>query len=709
MAIVSNLNGRNPLYNNVYSDVRYEMSARTKIYGNRVRGRNGLEWHLQKKPYCVVKWYDRLTNKTQTVLGDNDNDKTFDRLYDTYRMVPRPVLISADITNQGEMGSLQTAEVNFKVYNREQLEEIESKILTPGQEVIIDYGWTVGRVGSPPQSKRSNFEPRISPNRDIFNGVIDNYSISSNPDLSFTVSFSCVGEGFFAYGVSANAKDKNTLKASLAETVTDSNGQELVIDSLQLKIEKDISEAQLSGKNGIFLGRAGGTPIRYAYQEIAYDSSKENKKDETDTNDPTQILNSIGNLSVDRAEEQTFFFIPLSDLLWYYNKSILSQEPNYNIDGSKPKVWFSANYKNEQSNPSVFPYGIRSVSVYDTNVTSCIPTDILFNGGLSDPIKHSANYSLNQDAVDSANGNFRVNPKNGQRVEFERPEPALCDLGEILVSTKLINEILDKLTLEENEPVHKSIISFFNEIFQRVNYASGSLYQLTFIQEEIMNYATGKQRSWIIVVDKNFTYNSEKIKPLRFNVESGNTPIVKKLDMSSNIPSAMATKLYVGGRTGMTDIPGDAGRLTKTASELSSIEAQNAQKAMAVEYGLKKVRAKMGEVGSTETLRSSMHSLLKGYRESPPKHSQLYQNKDFVNQTIFPINLSVTIDGISGFRFGNVIDVDYLPKRYFGEDGQPKVVFIVTKVNHTLTPSVWETTLETQCRANMTQLVTIKN
>ena len=58
-----------------------------------------------------------------------------------------------------------------------------------------------------------------------------------------------------------------------------------------------------------------------------------------------------------------------------------------------------------------------------------------------------------------------------------------------------------------------------------------------------------------------------------------------------------------------------------------------------------------------------------------------------------PLNLSVTLDGINGFRFGDVVTTDYMLPRY-----EDTVVFTVTKVNHTISGQDWTTQIETVCR-----------
>ena len=66
----------------------------------------------------------------------------------------------------------------------------------------------------------------------------------------------------------------------------------------------------------------------------------------------------------------------------------------------------------------------------------------------------------------------------------------------------------------------------------------------------------------------------------------------------------------------------------------------------------------------------------------------------WLNQVIYPVEFSVTIDGVQGFKFGNVITTNLIPLRYRNAG----MVFTVTKIDHKITSGVWETTLHTVSR-----------
>ena len=63
------------------------------------------------------------------------------------------------------------------------------------------------------------------------------------------------------------------------------------------------------------------------------------------------------------------------------------------------------------------------------------------------------------------------------------------------------------------------------------------------------------------------------------------------------------------------------------------------------------------------------------------------------SSNLYPINLALTLDGISGFQWGNAIHTEFIPKVY-----KDKVVFQVTAVDHKIDDGDWETSIETACR-----------
>jgi hypothetical protein len=55
--------------------------------------------------------------------------------------------------------------------------------------------------------------------------------------------------------------------------------------------------------------------------------------------------------------------------------------------------------------------------------------------------------------------------------------------------------------------------------------------------------------------------------------------------------------------------------------------------------------------------------------------------------------LSITIDGIEGLQFGNIITIDYLPDIY-----RKNSAFAITSISHDISKEGWTTAIDTQFR-----------
>jgi len=70
-----------------------------------------------------------------------------------------------------------------------------------------------------------------------------------------------------------------------------------------------------------------------------------------------------------------------------------------------------------------------------------------------------------------------------------------------------------------------------------------------------------------------------------------------------------------------------------------------------------------------------------------------------MNKAVYPIDLSLTIDGVMGFKFGDTIRCFAIPSRY--NLAPWNVTFTVTKVSHKIDAGAWTTTLNTKARVSM--------
>jgi len=65
-------------------------------------------------------------------------------------------------------------------------------------------------------------------------------------------------------------------------------------------------------------------------------------------------------------------------------------------------------------------------------------------------------------------------------------------------------------------------------------------------------------------------------------------------------------------------------------------------------------------------------------------------------QIVIPVSLTFTLDGIGGLNVGDIFNIDYLPKTY-----RDNVYFMITKVEHDIQTSGWETSIEARMVVRM--------
>lgn len=630
---------KNPLYNEVSEYVRNALNSRGSAYGRLLRGdKQGINFPYKKTSFLRI---DALDNEDKVVLSLGSPKKGgFTALYNTSnRNLPgRAILKEASISNQGEMGSLQKANFSFTVFTPEQLSYYESKLMSPGTNIRISYGWSVGAFGGSPTKADA----------DSLIGIVYNFSYDVQSDGSFNCSVEVVSKGFYAGAVSSEANLQSD-----EEPTQDEQGNAIYASNLKKFIEKNIKER---GDQIPVFNAKSLDGIDFHAIELKYDPEQEKPAEDEEV----------------KVESKKFYYLSINSLVDYFNRKVLSQIPRY----EQQNIRYSSDLE-FQLLQSDGKDEVISDSAYYKDLVSSSPDEILFSD------EKNAKYGDVSLYLDTA--------------RFKYDETTV-NLGEILISTDTIIKIYDKLAEEkEDEPAHKSITAFFSEIFTKISYCSGGVYQLSIVVDEDSEANDRKTFSdtptRLVVVDKNYTGQNE-IKPYTFR-RTINRSIIRDMSLSSTLPNEAAVQMYSGGRTGMT--AGRGGNAKTLIEDSPAGEDAQEQEVDEVEKALNQLsdaKKAMGVQGSTFTTRSNLRSALTQYKSNPPEYAG--GNGGWIDKTLYPLNLSLTIDGIAGLRFGNVIRTDWLPAKY-KKLGQ-RIVFVITKVDHTISDNQWTTQIETQCR-----------
>lgn len=637
-----------------------------------------------------------------------------------------PLLQSVNISSEGRVGSLQNVTINFKLWDVEQLDQYEKKIMQPGKDVLVQYGWSTSTIptpesilkrnqkqkvqqsgkgsSSPPVTDGSNVGNTLETNHDVFTGIVSNFSWKLNSDLSYDCDVTLTGQGFLASGMAANAPQDKSKKV---EEIEDEGGVKIFVDNLVSKIQADVE--QLNKKIGnsstpkIYEANSANVPMKYGVLELKYNESEEETIKTDESGNPTN-----GTIPKEaEGKESKIFYIPLKDILKYFDVQVLSQSPRTNSNDVKNAQLYLSGDPIEQVHYLVD--GAQSISLYDPNICSADPATVLFNGGRDGGNKHSANYSDNFSSGNYKTGNYRIHGEGDLHAEFQFYDTSIvsdgCDLGNILISTNFIEESLKDVS-NEKDPVEKGIMAFCDKLFSKIAWCSGDIYQLTFVEMKSTSGGT-----WNVVVDKNYI-PGENVEPFKFYVTVPERAIIRNINMSSKIPNGMQTALYVGGRAEVTDGNfSSAGKIVDDGCDLHKGKnpppnnQQNNTQNNAGQRGeevdkppyvqLNECKAQLAKVGSIHFTRQQLNQVLKKFKSDGFRTDGGSERYKFMRRDLYPINLSFELDGIVGFTFGDAISIDdVLPQRY----KDTKVVFIITKISHSISPNVWTTTIEVQCR-----------
>lgn len=255
------------------------------------------------------------------------------------------------------------------------------------------------------------------------------------------------------------------------------------------------------------------------------------------------------------------------------------------------------------------------------------------------------------------NLNFTINGARG-----------VAKIGDVYISMDSLESAYATLTQgggEHEKSKQDSIFYLLNNIFDMIYRNSGGLYR--------PYISTDHDNKWHLV-DGNYFPNS--VEPLVIPAMSKNS-VVRSISLQSALTSEYATAAFIGGASTATRWSTDALAEVFPGAEGEAIKVKDATEAVDLAC------TNMDKGGVTVENVTSLEAAMR-------KAALAVQNSQ---KQLIPLELSVTVDGIEGFEFGDAITTNYLPSGYFG-----KVAFVVTRVDHNISGGDWTTTLSTACR-----------
>ena len=740
----------NPFYRNVDGAVKNELDQRGSWYGARVRsGRvptdakgfpdaDKLLWSYGKTAYAIVKANGITLGTSSTrVMSDRKGSLT---LYDSTRNQPRyPLLQSVELSNEGTIGSLLKGSFTFTVYpdistSGFEMGNLEEAFFKPGNEVTIKYGWSVRDGG---------------PNNGQLTGIIYNFDWSVNQDLSITAKCSVVSKATIAIGVSGEQTNPDA-----GETQTDPLGQPIPDGDLAGVIEKDVKS--LGGVNNTSVSEGTskyypssqvasgkleyyviGMPMSLvdmptnklnqqqqqqqsqyqAQQKIADGKNQFVKRFENDyasklkeiedaRKDPNTKQDDIDKLQRNLSELETNIkkeygttftndtATAANDILnQIKNRSSAINNPPPGGATTPPQTTTPGPYGPGQAPPPivqpVYYIKLGDLTTYINKVLKGSPLgDSLFFIECSNSTQH-----LPEIVSTSPEEVYFPDQDMGAYVDFIPFKPGfLKDGGEggginiynILISTTTVIDVYRSFVKENQTSIeYKNITGFFDELIKKVNFASGEMYQLaTQLIDPPKGGGGNEKRAQLSIEDTNIAkFASDQVTPYGFYATIAK-PILKSVNISCKPPAASAAAAYTQAR-------GSAGN-AKSQTDVRFNEAGAPAEFTSAQNQIKDQKEKFKTNGAGPTFSTGMKGNYAKYKRS----AKFDPNYHWLNKVLYPIDLTLTIDGIDGIKFGDVIKTNLIPSRYEKEN----MVFVVTKIGHTIQNGVWETTINTKAR-----------
>lgn len=456
---------------------------------------------------------------------------------------------------------------------------------------------------------------------------------------------------------------------------------------------------------------------------------------------------------------QTYWYIPLKDLVEFANKEllggfddILNKEEQQKYTFQKFTIQCNNNEAEYQPDiKSAFPQNVYfpdvSMGGYET-----------FNPFYDEKY---ANYLRTFEIEDTElkslfdTGQLGVNVKQ-EGDKIIRIEDDVINLGNILIGINLIIRIYRGFLVDNATNIsYKNITSFFDEIIKEINVASGDTYQLVshlFTEPEKLkpnlpntltmgDSETDKLKLSVLSIEDThiarkhsqtvkandtlygdkFADDTQVIKdnddiysvtPFVFEATIFK-PLIKNVSISSKPPKELAFAAYIAARGKEAHDRGGDFR-EKNKSKPSSVDAtltrpierdeKAYEEANEVNDSDKKTEEDMvGKSGFTQEWCDNYRTLLTKFKRLATKSRHTSSRgigvgSQWLNRAIYPVDFTITIDGINGFKHGDVLKTTMIPSHY---NIDWDIVFTVTKIIHKVTPSVWETTLNTAARLSL--------
>lgn len=626
---------------------------------------------------------------------------------------PMPGIISTVVKTETR-GSLKTATIHIKAWNKIQFDIIDILYLRLGYNVLLEWGYS--------HYFKDDFLNELSPNlysleNDYFNGKNDYYSLlklaqqnrlksNGNYDalIGRVVNFDWTFNNDGSYDITVILRSQGDIIEALKTNISltsPSSGPLLPDYKPQNNVTSYFSKTpQPSTPSPTTIDQS--TELGKLYNEC-----KKTLEDTKNSNRNTKAgctVSTLPSLITDNLNE-------FNDIL---RQSFQNGEVFYYIKFGSLLKWLQDNIVPKSNNQPLIKFD------YDSN------TNIIYTAGINYTLSSNLNSCLIRSSI-SLNKELYVIAPNAKKFLDNVKNDSNYQIGKLMNVYLNFDFLLNIFNTSKDKEGKVSLSSFLISICQEITNSLGGTNQLQPIIDESKNT--------IIIIDQNSIPNRDNIIPLldkelstelakfeMFGYDYANQEVkgnfVQNYSIKTTITPNFSSMITIGATSQGYVVGEDATVLSRlnrgledrikpninNADNTSDIKIKfEEQSKLLIEY-IKSTFSKNGILSPTLISNNESQNVLRNVIELGEAFNTNNQNNssNYISSNksgFIPFNLSLTIDGLSGIKCYQkfIVSNEYLPTNY------PEALeFIVTSILQTVQDNKWVTVIESLALPKLT-------
>lgn len=608
-----------------------------------------------------------------------------------------PVITACSMTiGDNSQGTLNKAEIQILIPNADvDLDEIEKIYFRPGRLIQLRIVHPESAVITKQRLTSENVLPSLAqlkkqnPNMQLetlnkinethFEGVITSFEFSYEQDASVSATIFTTGISNVYTDLSMLINEQDFITGSLGFSYIDGdkNKKKVISGSADAKNKKQKQRNTfyegLLEEHADFLGnienKAGGPQtVGFAY------GPNSNEKENSDV-----YMAFVDGLAQNEDEDGKDFirYISLGYLIDYINRKIVSKNKTI-------------------ANAKITCDDIICKSNYYEHITSADPRSVLLPGFSTqlydyDNIIVFANLLTSPSAAEGLKPFYENSLGHPSRILL-----SLDMIKLVLLNIDPIEEVTDNKT-EIQSGVQ--IKHFLRRISDKISISTGRA-----IDMKLICHPNDDSQSSLCFYDANFAGTPESQKAVKpFSVpmfaNHPNGTIVREFSIKAKLPGSAKNLAFV--LNDGTDVSeAKIAPFLQFMYQDNTDAATEAVKKMLKDYAekhyaavetLRETQIKLAENFADQERQTALNNALIEYIKYPKERMS---DSVLIGSPQFPYEVSFTIDGISGFRYGDVLEFLGIPKRY-----RNNTVFSIKNIQHNVdTSGMWTTKITCMMR-----------